>query len=147
VPRLHRLPQSPISAQCKMLIHSAILLITWPLVVCSNTAQANCMAPTASPVIVGNCVPQTASQVIPEAFISFAIGFSHFPDYAGKIYKYPAFDPDKAKAALQKTCPCRTPFQTICSITLGISPAPNPIFGKAATPKTCHCITRLYRPL
>ena len=37
-----------------------------------------------TPIIVSNVVPSTASQPVPEAFISFAIEFGHFPDFAGE---------------------------------------------------------------
>ncbi|MCJ1417931.1 hypothetical protein MMC32_004276 [Xylographa parallela] len=37
------------------------------------------------PIIISNVVPQAASQPVPEAFISFAIEFGHFPDFAGNL--------------------------------------------------------------
>ncbi|MCJ1287531.1 hypothetical protein MMC26_006883 [Xylographa opegraphella] len=38
-----------------------------------------------SSISISNVVPPTASQPIPEAFISFAIEFGHFPDFAGNL--------------------------------------------------------------
>ena len=37
-----------------------------------------------NPIIVSSIVPTTASQPVPEAFVSFAIEFGHFPDFAGE---------------------------------------------------------------
>ena len=38
-----------------------------------------------TPIIVSNVVPFAASQPVPEAFVSFAIEFGHFPDFAGEL--------------------------------------------------------------
>ncbi|MCJ1391438.1 hypothetical protein MMC18_004302 [Xylographa bjoerkii] len=38
-----------------------------------------------SPIVISNIAPTTASQPVPEAFVSFAIDFGHFPDFAGNV--------------------------------------------------------------
>ena len=71
-----------------MLINLAIKLAC-SLISGSTLAQAICPAPGATPIAISNSVPQTASRIIPEAFVSFAIEFSHFPDYAGTLRLVP----------------------------------------------------------
>ena len=50
----------------------------------SPTAMASTTCTAVAPIVVSYTPPSYASQPIPEAFVSFAIEFGHFPDFAGK---------------------------------------------------------------
>ena len=49
-----------------------------------NSAGSGSNGSSGSPIFINNVVPPAASQPVPEAFISFAIEFGHFPDFAGR---------------------------------------------------------------
>jgi hypothetical protein len=51
--------------------------------ICCATVQA---ASTSSPIVVSNDLPEGASMVIEDGFISFAIEFPTFPAFAGKMF-------------------------------------------------------------
>ena len=55
------------------------------LSICCAAVQATIAS--SSPITVSNDVPQGASQIIKDAFISFAIEFSNFPSFAGMWLK------------------------------------------------------------
>ncbi|MCJ1399123.1 hypothetical protein MMC11_002325 [Xylographa trunciseda] len=53
-----------------------------------NTASPSSSGSNGSsgpPIAISSVVPPAASQPVPEAFISFAIDFGHFPDFAGNL--------------------------------------------------------------
>lgn len=50
----------------------------------TSTGSPGSPGSSGTPIVVSNAVPLNASLPIPEAFISFAIEFGHFPDFAGK---------------------------------------------------------------